>query len=325
MKGGKTYPRDIQLSDPLDKTGVTSPATMTSSFTTTGTGEKDEKTQEFDDEYKRLKKEIKALKKEIDALKKSIAIQDKEIQNLENGKSKMESQNQKQTETIRTLKSSYDKLQKELEDIRRDRDQLQTEMVKKTSKLLSPENESLAKKLETLTKDFEAVKKENMELKRRLEELTKTCEKFERKEKRLALGQVSWLMEKEIWKAVLPDEEPGTYGIFKSMEEWLEENKSSTEGIAAQKRWDDLKYQLNWKELSWRKKNHRKALYLLKEIRKGVAHPIEVDLEVARQQLKDGDYVAEWQKESCTDIIDMLKMLTNLNSQSKVSPCEQAK
>ena len=37
-----------------------------------------------------------------------------------------------------------------------------------------------------------------------------------------------------IWKAVLPDEEPGTVAIFKTMEDWLEENKSNDEGIAAQ-------------------------------------------------------------------------------------------
>ena len=157
--------------------------------------------------------------------------------------------------------------------------------------------------------ELEEVKKENKELKLKLEELTKTCERLENRETRRALGQVAWLLEKEIWKKVLPDKEPGTVAIFKTMEEWLQESKSNDEGIAAQKRWDDLKLKLNWKEISWEKKHHKKALKVLKNVRKEDAHPSEVDLEVARQQLSEGGHVAEWQIESCTDIISMLETL----------------
>ena len=267
MKGGETYPKDIQLLT-LDKPRVTSPATMISLSKTEKTVEKAEKTQEFCDETM-LQKRIKALENEIDDLKKRIH--------------DLESENKK-----------HDKRGKELEKIKTERDQLQTEI-----KLLSTENKVLTKKLETLTK--------------KLEKVTKTCERLEKMETRLALGQVAWLLEKEIWKTVLPDEEPGTVAIFKTMEDWLEENKSNDEGIAAQKRWDDLKLKLNWKEISWKKKHHKKALKLLKDVRKEDAHPLEVDLEVARQQLIEGGHVAKWQIESCTDIIDMLKMLKNLN------------
>ena len=186
---------------------------------------------------------------------------------------------------------------------------MQAEIEKKTSKLVSTKNEVLVKNLKTLTKDFEAVKAENKELKIKLEELTKTCERLENKERRLAIGQVAWLLEKEIWKGVLPDEEPGTVAIFKSMEDWLEENKSNDEGTAAQKRWDDLKLKLNWND-----NNHRRALKLLKRLRNDDAHPTDVDLEVARQQLKEGNYVTRWQKKSCTEIIDMIKTARNLNN-----------
>ena len=230
MKGGETYPKDIQLLDPLDKPVATSPATMTSSFTTEETVEKAEKTQEFCDET-----------------------------------------------------------MLQLEKIKTERDQLLTEI-----KLLSTEKTVLTKKLETLTKE--------------LEKVTKTCERLEKMETRLALGQVARLLEKVIWKAVLPDEEPGTVAILNTMENWLEENKSNGEGIAAQKRWDDLKLKLNWKE-----KRHKKALKLLKDVRMEDPHPSEVDLEVARQQLIEGGHFGKWQIESCTDIIDMLKMLKNLN------------
>ena len=270
MKGGETYPKDNHLLDPLHKPVVTSPATMASSSTTEETGEKAEKRQKFDDETM-LRKRIKALENEIDDLKKRIH--------------DLESPNQK-----------HDKIEKELEKIKTERDRLQTEI-----ELLSTKNDVLTKKLETLTKELEKVTKE-------LEKVTKTCERLEKMESRLALGQVAWLLEKEISKAVLPDKKMGTVRIFDSMEEWLEENKLSAEGIAAQKRWDDLKIKLKWKEISWNKKHHRKALYLLKNVRKVDAHP-KVDLEVARQQLTEGGHVAEWQIESCMDIIDMLETL----------------
>ena len=211
-------------------------------------------------------------------LRKRIKALENEIDDLKKRIHDLESPNQK-----------HDKIEKELEKIKTEKDRLQTEI-----ELLSTKNDVLTKKLETLTKE--------------LEKVTETCERLEKMKTRLAIGQVAWLLEKEIWKAVLPDKKMGTVGIFDSMEEWLEENKLSAEGIAAQKRWDDLKIKLKWKELSWNKKHHRKALYLLKNVRKVDAHP-KVDLEVARQQLTEGGHVAEWQIESCMDIVDMLETL----------------
>ena len=302
MKGGETYPKD----NPLHKPVVTSPATIASSSTTEENGEKAEKIQKFDDETM-LRKRIKALENEIDDLKKRI--HDLESQNIKM-REDMKSQNQTQTsEKFRIHKSSYDQLQEEFEKIKTERDQLQTEIEKKTSNLFSTENEGLTKKLETLTEELEEVKKENSKLKRRLEELTEICVKLEKKETRLAIGQVAWILEEEIWKAVLPHITAGKVAILKSMEYWLKKNKRSADGIAAQKRWDDLKLKLNWND-----DDHKGALKLIKSIRNEVAHPSGVYLDEARQQFIEGNYVTYWQENSCMQIFDMVKIVRNLNN-----------
>ena len=202
--------------------------------------------------------------------------------------------------------------------------------------------------MEALTTDFEEVERENNELKRRLDQQTnnnnslkqtvdlvkkenqelkdemgnlkdkmgnlkadheKLREKLESKETRLALGQVAWLLEAEIWKAVLPDEKMGTTGILKSMKHWLKKNSSNDKGKEAQKRWDDLKGKLNWDE-----DDHKLALSLLKKLRIVDAHPAKVDLEQARKQLNEGGYIADTDKKSCEEIIDMLVAARNLNN-----------
>ena len=65
--------------------------------------------------------------------------------------------------------------------------------------------------MDNLTRDFEAVKNENKNLKLHL---GKIQEEMHRKETRLALGQVAWILEAEIWKIVLPDVKMGTTRIL---------------------------------------------------------------------------------------------------------------
>ena len=289
-------------------------------------GEINEKTNGLNEENNRLQDKIKTLKRENEALKEKVK--------------EMENQNQKHEKTIGSLEASYDKLQKELAKVKVDKDRLRIEIEEKTSKF-STENKILAEKLEALTNDFEEVERENNELKRRLEQLTNSNnslkqtvdlvkienqelkdeignlkadhkefrEKFECKETRLALGQVAWLLEAEIWKAVLPDEKMGTTGILKSMKHWLKKNSSNDKGKEAQKRWDDLKGKLNWDE-----DDHKLALSLLKKLRIVDAHPAKVDLEQARKQLNEGGYIADTDKKSCEEIIDMLVTARNLNN-----------
>ena len=288
--------------------------------------ELDDGTNAFNQENSRLREEIKMLKRQNDALRQKVE--------------EMESQNEEQGETIRTLQSSYDKLRKELARVKKDKDQLRIEIEEKTSKL-STENKILAEKLEALTNDFEAVEKENKELKRRLQHLANSNNSlkqtvdlmktenmelknemgnlkadhenlkadYEKSKARLVLGQVAWLLEAEIWKAVLPHERMGTTGILNSMERWLKKKKEKPEGKAAQKRWDDLKGKLNWEE-----DDHKWALRHLKKLRIVDAHPEPVDLEEARKQLKDGEYVADTDKDLCEQIIDMVSTARKLNN-----------
>lgn len=268
---------------------------------------------QFEIDYrKRLLDKIDMLQKRVQALEEE----------LREGKQTLERQ------TSFKLKP-FVKLQEELEKVKTDKDLLRSEIEEKTSKCTG-EYQILAEKFEALIKVFEDVKKENSELKRRLKQLTmlekenqvlkdemgnlkadhdKLREKLECKETRLALGQVAWLLEAEIWEAVLPDERMGTTAIFKSMERWLKKNSSSPEGKAAQKRWDDLKDKMKWDD-----DDHRFALSLLKKLRIKDAHPEPVDLEEARIQLKEGNYVAAPNKKSCEEIIDMIKIARNLKS-----------
>ena len=242
----------------------------------------------------------------------------------------LQDHNQKQEDLIPALESSQEKLQKELENVNKAKERQRIEFEEKMS-TFSTKNEILTEKLKALTKEFEAVENENKDSKGSLEELTNNnnslkltvdsireeCqqlkdenlkaehkeirEKLECKETRLALGQVAWLLEAEIWKAVLPDQTMGYTGILKSMKRWLKKNSSSPEGKAAQKRWEDLKKKLNWDE-----EDHIYALRQLKELRREDAHPGSIDLEVARKQLNEGEYVADVDKETCEQIIDMV-------------------
>jgi chromosome segregation ATPase len=281
-------------------------------------------------------KEMGEISEKINVLgKENITLREK----LKTFKKDNAAMNQKigsQEKTIRALESSQEKLQKELENVKKAKEQLRTEIGQ-----ISSENETLTKKWEALTKDFEAVENENNVLKHRLEELTnsnnslkqtvdsikqenqelkgemgnlkaeqkKINEKLECKETRLALGQVAWLLEAEIWKAVLPDEKMGKTGILKSMKRWLKKNSTKSEGEAAQKRWNDLKRTLNWDE-----DDHNGAMKCLKGLRMEDAHPENVDLEVARKQLIEGNYVADLDKRNCEDIIDMVVTARKLNN-----------
>ena len=258
----------------------------------------------------------------------------------------LESQNKRQKETIRTLEAAQEKLQRDLETVKRAKDKLRIEVEEKISKF-SKENEILTENLEALTKELQNVENENIDLKRNLEDLTNDNkflkddnkflkhevssiqkenvqlkhdmgelrkdyddirERLERKETRLALGQVAWLLEAEIWKYVLPDQQMGTTRILNSMERWLKRNSKSVEGNAAQERWDILKSKLNWDE-----EDHKQALKILKDLRVDDAHPKDVDLGEARKQLTEGNYIAECDKKICQEIIDMIPKAKSIN------------
>ena len=264
-------------------------------------GEISEKINVLGKENNTLRERLKAFKKEKVAMDQKIGSQEK---------------------TIRALESSQEKLQKEFENVKEAKEQLRIEIGQ-----ISTENEILTKKWEALTKEFEAVQNENNVLKHSLEELTnsnnslkqtvdsikaeqkKIRDTLECKETRLALGQVAWLLEAEIGKAVRPGKNMGKTGILYSMERWLEKNSKNPEGKAAQKRWDDLKEKLKWVE-----DDHIYALGQLKELRKKDAHPESVDLEEARRQLNEGDHVADADKEICEEIIDMIVTARKLNN-----------
>ena len=251
----------------------------------------------------------------------------------------LQGHNQKQEKTIRALESSLEKVQRELENVKKAKEQLRIEIEEKTS-TFSTKNTILTEKLEALKNDLEAVEKENKELKRSLEELTNSNnsleqtvglikeenqqlkddmgylkaehkeirEKLECKEARLALGQVAWLLEEEIGKAVLPGKNMGKTGILNSIKHWLKNSKSS-EVKAAQERWVDLQVKLKWND-----DKHTYALQCLRELRKDDAHPGNVDLEEARKQLNEGDHVAVMDKEKCAEIIEMVVTARKLNN-----------
>ena len=90
------------------------------------------------------------------------------------------------------------------------------------------------------------------------------------------------------------------------MKYWLTKNSSNDKGKEAQERWKVLKAKLKWDE-----DDHQLALSLLKKIRIKDAHPEPVDLEEARKQLREGDYISDLYKTSCEEIIDMLVTLKN--------------
>lgn len=277
------------------------------------------------EENAKLREKLKAFKKENAAMSQKIG--------------KLESQNHQQKETIQTLEIAQEKVQKDLETVKKAKDKLRIEVEEKISKV-SKENEILREKLEALTEEFDAVETENKELKRYLEQLrsdntslkeevalihqeneklkddmgelrkehAEIRKKLDCKEIRLSLGQVAWILEAEIWRNVLPQVKMGKTGILFGMEKWLDKNKASKEGQAAQAKWDNLKKNIGWNDV-----DHRDALTILKKLRHGDAHPKDVDLEEARKQLEEGDYVGDVFKESCQEIIEMITKTRSLN------------
>ena len=276
-------------------------------------------------ENAKLKEKLKTFKKENASMSRKIG--------------ELEKNNRQQIETIRSLEQAQEKLQKELETVKDAKDKLRVKVEKENAKF-NMENKILTEKLDALTKAFEVVENENKDLQRSLAELTndntflkkkvdsiqkeneklqnemgelnekhnKILEKLDRKETRLALGQVAWILEAEIWKNVLPNVGMGTTRILNSMERWLKKNRGEKEGVDAQKRWEELRSKLNWDE-----DDHKPALKVLKALRIEDAHPTVVDLEEAGKQLKEGDYIAEPDKESCQQIIGMIKTTKTLN------------
>ena len=228
----------------------------------------------------------------IGGLTEQLKLTKEEIAKLSEKIDELEKNEHQRRETIRLLEATLEKLQKDLETVREEKEQLKSEF--------SKGNKILEGKLDNLTRDFEAVKNENKNLKLHL---GKIQEEMHRKETRLALGQVAWILEAEIWKIVLPDVKMGTTRILYSMDEWLADNSTTEDGQAAQERWKELKLKLKW---NYRK--HKSALKLLKSLRINDAHPTDVDLKEASKQLQEGDYVALYQKKRCQQIIDMIKV-----------------
>lgn len=283
-------------------------------------------------EIGQLKEKLTGASNENDNLREKLKTFKKENAAMNHKIDALESQNKEQMETIRTLETAHEKVQKDLEAVKKAKDKLRIEVEEKISKV-SKENEILTERLEALTKDFDAVENENKELKRNLEQLrsdnalahqeyeklkddmgklrkehAEIREKLDCKEIRLSLGQVAWILEAEIWTNVLPKMKMGKTGILFGMEKWLKKNAKIEEGKAAQTRWDKLKAELKWDD-----DEHKEALKILKELRLGDAHPNDVDLEEARKQLEEGDYVGDVFKESCQEIIEMITKARSLN------------
>lgn len=275
-------------------------------------------------EIGRLTEQLKTTKEENEKLKEKLKTFKKENVTMRGKIGELEKNDRQQIETIRSLEQAQEKLQKELETVKDAKDKLRIELEEKTSKS-SKENEILREKLHNLTKEFDAQKNENRDLKRNVakltseisfmkgeneklkndvEELKEKCNKMDRKETRLALGQVSYILEEEIWKIVLPKIDSGKTGLLYSMERWLKRNSQTGDGKAAQQRWDTLKIKLNWNECE-----HKPALKLLKDLRVGDAHPADVDLGEASKQLKEGEYIPEPERDFCQQIIGMIETI----------------
>mgnify|MGYP002803884101 CR=1 FL=1 len=209
-------------------------------------------------------------------------------------------------ETNRALQSSIHKLQKELQEVKRAYNQLRNDNEKRKKEI-----GALQRQVAKLTDKFVSENKTNKLLKKTVRKQQQREKRLKDMETKLALGQVAWCLEKEIWKAVLPNIKMGkTAMIFKSMKQWLLENSSSTQGQEAIERWEDLQDELKWEEGI-----HKFGLKLLKEVRNEVAHPEELDvegLEEARKELKD--YIADPYQKRCEEIIDMVIKVKKLNS-----------
>ena len=293
-------------------------------------GEISEKINSLSEENNKLREKLKTVKKDNAAMNQKIGSQEKTIRALESSQEKLQKELEnvkKAKERLRieieektsTFSTKNDILTEKLEALTKEFEAVENENkdLKRSLEELTNSNNSLKQTVDSMKKEnqqmVDSIKEENQQLKDEMgylkAEQKEIRDTLECKETRLALGQVAWLLEEEIGKAVRPGKNMGKTGILYSMERWLEKNSKNPEGKAAQKRWDDLKEKLNWVE-----KDHIYALGQLKELRKKDAHPENVDLEEARKQLNEGDHVADADKEICEEIIDMVVTARKLNS-----------
>ena len=252
-----------------------------------------------------LLKDLERVKTANDQLR--IEIEEKTVKNSKENQiltEKLEAVESENKELKRSLEELENKLASEIESnnsLQQTVDSIKEEnqQIKDENKQIKDENKQINEKITELMKDNQDIKDENQRINNKLKN----------KETRLALGQVAYRLEAEIWRVVLPNEEMGYTGIFRSMIEWLDEHSSSPEGKKAQKRWDDLKLKLNWNE-----KRHKYGLKVLKGLRTKDAHPENVEPEAARKELKEGGHIAGSDKKKCEEIIDMLIIVQKLNS-----------
>ena len=206
---------------------------------------------------------------------------------------------------MESLTLKFQIVESENKELRRILNELKNELVDSKTEhndsSLKETVNSIKEEIQQFENDNQQIKNDNQHIKHDLK-----C-----KETRLALGQVAYRLEAEIWIFVLPNEEMGYTGMFRSMKEWLNEHSSLPEGKEAQKRWDDLKRKLNWNE-----RRHKHGLKLLKLLSTKDAFPENVNPEAARKELKEGRYIAGPYKKNCEEIIDMLLILEQLNSRT---------
>ncbi|XP_028392301.1 uncharacterized protein LOC114516893 [Dendronephthya gigantea] len=183
--------------------------------------------------------------------------------------------------------------------------------------MVTAENDKLRQDIAILLERMEIVENDNKELREMVESVNKKNQDLDDEmkslrelleaKKRLQLGQIAWELEEKIWDYVLPNQKKGSTAYLKSMKHLLEsEDLSLEEKEEGKRKWEELKRKLKWNE-----KRHKHALWLLKQIRFNLAHP-DVTVEMARKLIKEGSYVAEIEKKSCEEIIDMIVTLENI-------------
>ena len=260
----------------------------------------------------KLQEELQKAKIASDATRDQNNKLQEEINELEKGIEKKSIQENDGTKTsppceiIRALQSSIHKLLEENNQLRNQDEKrrkqieaLQRKVTKLTNEFLSEQTKSKKsqKEIAKSKKLLQEMAKKHQQIKEKLKDM----------ETKLALGQVAWSLEKEIWKFVLPSKKMGKTGIFQCMERWLLENSSRPEGQKAKERWEKLKGELKWND-----SKHRFGLHLLKEVRSEEAHPKEFDVEEARKELKH--HIADPFQKRCKEIIDMVIKAKQLNS-----------
>ena len=160
------------------------------------------------------------------------------------------------------IKESNNSLQQTVDSIKEENQQIKDEQkqIKDEQKQIKDEQKQIKDEQKQIKDEQKQIKDEQKQINEKIRELMKDNQDIKDEHQRLALGQVAYRVEAEIWKVVLPNEEVGYTGIFRSMIEWLDENVSSLEGKKAQQRWNDLKRKLNWNE-----KRHKYSLKVLKQ------------------------------------------------------------